>query len=111
MSEVTYKKLRDGNWGLQGPNLAEGKAVVVKKRDGSTETQRVGKVIFSDKSTGYSIATIDGQTAQRSSSPRRSGPPRSGGDQVKRCWECGCTFTYADARRNGGDWQDSYCGC
>ena len=31
--------------------------------------------------------------------------------QTKRCWECGGTFTYADAKRNDGDWQDSYCGC
>lgn len=29
----------------------------------------------------------------------------------KRCWECGCEFTYADAKRNEGDWSDSYCGC
>lgn len=29
----------------------------------------------------------------------------------KRCWECGCSFSYGDAKRNGGDWGDSYCGC
>lgn len=31
--------------------------------------------------------------------------------ETRRCWECGCTFTRTDARRNGGDWADSYCGC
>lgn len=31
--------------------------------------------------------------------------------EIKRCWECGCRFTYADAKRNGGEWRDSYCGC
>ena len=31
--------------------------------------------------------------------------------QTKQCWECGGTFTYADCRRQGGDWQDGYCGC
>ena len=30
---------------------------------------------------------------------------------TKHCWECGCTFTYADCKKNGGDWSDSYCGC
>lgn len=29
----------------------------------------------------------------------------------KRCWECGCLFTRADARIADGDWGDSYCGC
>ncbi len=27
------------------------------------------------------------------------------------CWECGCRFTQAEARRNDGDWQEKYCGC
>ena len=31
--------------------------------------------------------------------------------QTKQCWECGSSFSYTDAQRNGGDWQDSYCGC
>lgn len=38
---------------------------------------------------------------------KRSSSPAS----FKRCWECGCSFTYADAKRYGGDWKDSYCGC
>lgn len=29
----------------------------------------------------------------------------------RRCWECGCLFTYEECRRNHGDWNDSYCGC
>jgi hypothetical protein len=33
------------------------------------------------------------------------------GQPTKRCWECGCTFTYAQAKQYGGDWNDSYCGC
>lgn len=36
---------------------------------------------------------------------------RNGTAHTKRCWECGCAFTHADAKRNGGDWSDSYCGC
>lgn len=30
---------------------------------------------------------------------------------TKRCWECGKEFTFAQAKRNDGDWRDSYCGC
>ena len=30
---------------------------------------------------------------------------------TKQCWECGCAFSEHDARRNDGDWSDSYCGC
>lgn len=25
--------------------------------------------------------------------------------------ECGRMFTYSDAKRDGGDWSDGYCGC
>jgi hypothetical protein len=38
-------------------------------------------------------------------------PTRTGPAPTKRCWECGCSFTYAQAKRSGGDWRDSYCGC
>jgi hypothetical protein len=31
--------------------------------------------------------------------------------ETKVCWECGGIFTFADCKRNGGDWYDSYCGC
>lgn len=31
--------------------------------------------------------------------------------EKRQCWECGGMFTYADAKRNGGDWSESYCGC
>lgn len=31
--------------------------------------------------------------------------------EVRTCWECGCEFTYADCKRNDGDWGDNYCGC
>lgn len=42
-------------------------------------------------------------------------PPQSEASRAKaekkRCWECGCEFTYAECRANDGDWSDSYCGC
>lgn len=30
---------------------------------------------------------------------------------TKRCWECGCEFTFAQSKRGDADWRDSYCGC
>lgn len=35
----------------------------------------------------------------------------SGTAETRRCWECGRDFSYMDAKRNDGDWQDGYCGC
>lgn len=36
---------------------------------------------------------------------------RSYAGQTQTCWECGCEFTYAQCKRDGGDWEQSYCGC
>jgi len=33
------------------------------------------------------------------------------GAETRQCWECGCSFTWADAQNQGGDWNDCYCGC
>lgn len=33
------------------------------------------------------------------------------GAEIRQCWECGCSFTWADTKNNDGDWGDSYCGC
>lgn len=29
----------------------------------------------------------------------------------RRCWECGRLFSELECRSQGGDWNDSYCGC
>lgn len=46
---VRFKRLRDGSWGLSGPEtlLREGEGVVVSKRDGSTDVISVGAVLWS----------------------------------------------------------------
>lgn len=33
--------------------------------------------------------------------------------EKRRCWECGREFTYAECKRDGGDWNENggYCGC
>lgn len=30
---------------------------------------------------------------------------------LQRCWECGSYFSYADCKRNDGNWNEGYCGC
>jgi hypothetical protein len=46
---VRFKKLRNGAWGVTGPSalLREGEIVAVTKRNGSTTTVRVGRVLWS----------------------------------------------------------------
>jgi len=38
-------------------------------------------------------------------------PMRKPGEETRNCWECGCEFTYREAKHNGGNWSESYCGC
>lgn len=59
------------------------------------------------KAKAIMLSPATKQAAQRR--PGQSG--RSSPAETKRCWECGCRFTYRDAKVNGGDWGDSYCGC
>ena len=39
------------------------------------------------------------------------GPVVRSATPQKRCWECGRMSTFSDARKFGGEWDDSYCGC
>jgi hypothetical protein len=38
-------------------------------------------------------------------------PVRKPGEQTQICWECGSDFTWRECQRDGGDWEESYCGC
>lgn len=69
-----------------------------------------GKWVADEKA--WEVPDANGAQAQAlvASAPVSQRRSFSGG-QTKRCWECGCSFTYGDAKRNGGDWSDSYCGC
>ena len=42
---------------------------------------------------------------------RSSSHSHSTSSPTKRCWECGCEFTFAQSKKGDGDWGDSYCGC
>jgi hypothetical protein len=97
---ITFKKLRDGSWGLIGPNLTEGSTVRVAKRDGTAETKTVGAIVWRGED-GTTIARVagGGESAPRAQTSRPRG--RGGryecdecGDRVSagtRCWETGAT--------------------
>lgn len=100
----TYTKLKDETWGVRVQGTATaGQSVTVTKKDGSTKTETIKSVLWTgaDKTTGKTISLC---SVQQFSVARKS-------SDTKTCWECGCEFTYADAKHNDGDWQDSYCGC
>lgn len=65
-TKISYKKLRDGSWGVAGAGLTAGARVTVTKRSGDTKTETVDRILWADD--GYSIATI--ATNDR----RRAGP-------------------------------------
>jgi hypothetical protein len=85
---VTYMKLRSGDWGLRGYNLKEHSTVQVKKKDGTSKTETVGKVVWRGDD-GLTFAAIG-----KGHSPNESG---GGGHSYDRraprgkyeCEECG----------------------
>lgn len=101
---------RDGEWRIHGPAsmLREGAEVTVFKRNGTTSRERVERVIWTGKDgdVGVAIATISSASkpSSQSSNSRRN-------RLTKQCWECGRMFTYAECKKDDGDWIDSYCGC
>jgi DNA-directed RNA polymerase subunit RPC12/RpoP len=62
--------------------------------------------------TGRTHRVAGGAPAPAAAPGRAPAPaPARASAETRTCWECGRRFTRADARRNGGDWGDSYCGC
>ena len=99
MATTTFKRLRNGDWGIQGHGLRAGQQVTVTKRSGETSTVTVGRILFSGDD-GYAIATIE--NAQRATATRtrivstrhRSYVCDECGDRVRpgtQCWETGLT--------------------
>lgn len=77
-SFATYTKLRNGDWGLRIPGGATaGQTVVVRKRDGRTHEERVGRIVWTgtdrNGSGTVAIATIGGRFQPQ---PQRSAPPQ-----------------------------------
>jgi len=54
---ASFSRLADGSWGIRGKGLAAGAKVAVRKREGSTSTETVGRVLSTD-SEGWQMASI-----------------------------------------------------
>ena len=103
MTTGTYAKLRSGEWGIRVVGRAKaGEVVAVAKKSGEHRQEAVQAVLWTDgQSSLCSIRHHDSSQHATSQHPASS----------KVCWECGRRFTWADAKRYGGDWSESYCGC
>lgn len=96
---ATYTKLNNGDWGIKVTgDIATGASVTVTKRDGSTKTEIVGKVVWTgkDKYSNAQVSICTVQQVQRvSCRPAYRGGRRECdecGDYVTagtRCWETG----------------------
>ncbi len=83
---ATFTKLKSGEWGIRVVGTAKaGQTVTVTKKDGTSESKTVGKVIWTGN--GVSLCTV--AQAQTASYTPRAGGRSSGGDMSGRCWECG----------------------
>lgn len=93
---ATYTKLEDGTWGVRvnsSRRLAEGDVLTVSKRDGSSKTERVAKVLWHGVARDgreASLVTI----AATSRSPQRGGSGRSGRGTWTGC-HCGSVEEYS----------------
>jgi hypothetical protein len=58
-TEATYTKLKNGDWGLRlaGAIPKPGAPVLVTKKDGSTRTERIGRILW--QGDGVALATIE----------------------------------------------------
>lgn len=95
---ATYTKLNNGDWGIKViGDIATGASVTVTKRDGSTKTEIVGKVVWTgkDKYSNADVSICTVQQVQRvSCRPAYRGRRECEecGDYVTagtRCWETG----------------------
>lgn len=66
---TTFNRLHSGEWGLKGDKLTPGSNVTVTKRDGSTTTAMVGRVVWTGPD-GVTLATII--APYRASKPRQA---------------------------------------
>jgi hypothetical protein len=83
MTTATYTKLKNGDWGLRltGALPKPGASVTVTKKDGSTRTERVGRILW--QGDGVALATIS-RGSGREEPCSECGRPTS-----EQCGRCG----------------------
>ena len=93
----TYAKLHNGSWGIRAKGIVTaGETVTVTKRDGTTKTETVGRVLSCKD--GLSICAIEQATSGSRGGRRGSRSARRECDECGEyatpgtvCWETGCT--------------------
>lgn len=85
---TTFTKLRDGTWGLRSTDrLTAGQEVLVEKRDGTTQTAMVGRVLWSGD--GVTLASIADDGSREKASNARGGRRSHGGSICAACGRSG----------------------
>jgi hypothetical protein len=87
---ATYTKLQNGSWGVRASGkLTDGATVVVSKKDGSTKTETVEKVLWSgkDQKTG-AIVSLCAIERDNGGGSRYSGRRRYRDDDQCTCPAC-----------------------
>lgn len=74
MANITYKKMKDGTWGLAGRNLVPGTTVTVTKKSGEIKREVVGSIVWKG-TDGLCFTTIN--TNQSSPAPQAKASPRA----------------------------------
>ena len=88
-SSATYTKLRNGQWGIRVPGtVGAGQTITVTKRDGSTSTETVDRVLWSGD--GVSLCSVS--RGHQSTSHRHGHSSRRSGGRYE-CDECGDIVT------------------
>jgi hypothetical protein len=95
---ATYAKLRSGNWGVRVEGeVTPGQVVTVTKKDGSTRTETIDRVVWSGN--GVSLCTIK-PTTRSGGGYGRGGRYGDGGPRGHQpCYMCGSY--YCEGARGG----------
>lgn len=87
---ATFTKLRNGNWGARvNGSPCPGQTLTISRRDGSTVTKTVDKVIWSGQ--GVTLCSLEDERPSSSNRGHRSG-----------CRECGGPIRHAAHHRAMG---------
>lgn len=94
---ASFSRLPSGAWGIRGKGLVVGAKVAVRKRDGSSSTETVARIVSTD-GDGWQTAEIVPSVKPASAkpaSPARA-PARSRPRNWRPCGYPGCSPSYCD---------------
>ena len=105
---TTFKKLKNGDWGIRVEDEAPepGASLTVRKRDGSTSTVTVDKVLWRGQENDKDIALCSIKRDEQRSEGRRSYGRSCG--RRRSCPTGGNCSSFGDGRSCGADDCDGY---